>query len=103
MERRGTVRNWFICSLVLSALALITLGLLLCRNAGWLPDGTLLPLRVAAVATSTVAGLVGLFVFVALDMRGRTRDAWIAGALAFLAGLPALAVIWHVIYTELRS
>ena len=91
------MHSWVRCSLVLSIAAILTLALLLCRNAGWLPDATLLPLRVAAVATSTVAGLLGLVLYVVLSYKDRPRQAWIIGGLAFFAGLPALAVILHAL------
>jgi hypothetical protein len=58
----------------------------------------MVPLRVTAVAFSAVAGLVGLVVFVALDLRGRTRAALVAGGLAGIAGLPAFAVVMHLLF-----
>jgi hypothetical protein len=83
---------------VLSAIAVLAFVLLLCRNAGWLPDGTLIPLRVAAVGTSAVAGLFGLVVCLVLDFRGRTGAALAVGGLAGVAGLPALAVLMHLLF-----
>lgn len=89
------MRRWVHCSWVLSSIAVLTFVLLLCRNAGWLPAGTLAPLRVTTVATSAAAGLLGAVVFVVLDLRGRTRAAFAVGGLAGAASLPALAVLMH--------
>jgi hypothetical protein len=90
--------RWVRCSYVLSALAFLTFGLLLCGNAGWLPDSALAPLRATVVAISAAAGTVGLAMFVALDWRGRTRAAMAIGAMAGIAGLSALAVAVHVLF-----
>jgi hypothetical protein len=98
ITRRQAVRRWVHCSWVLSSVAILAFVLLLCRNAGWLPEGTLVPLRVTTVATSAAAGLLGFVVFLVADLRGRTRTAFAVGWLAGVASLPALAVLMHVLF-----
>jgi hypothetical protein len=62
-----------------------------------------MPLRVATVALSSVAGLMGLVVFVVLGQKGRTRDAWMVGSLAASAGFPAFVILLYVIYPNWPS
>ena len=92
------MRRWERCSWVLSAVTVAPFGVLLCCNAGWLPPSALTPPRVAALASSTTAGLVGVAVFVALDLRGRSRAALVAVASMGTAGLPVLAVLVYLLF-----
>ena len=90
--------RWVRCSYALSAAALAVFTVLVCSNDSGESWPALAPLRVMAVASSAVALLVGLVVFAVLDWRGRTGKALVVGGGAAVAGLPALAVLFRLLF-----
>ena len=90
---------WLVrCSIAFSATAIVLFAAIVCSPEGRRPWPALAPLRAAAAASSTVAGLVGLAALVVLDLRGRTLAGLAVGALAGVAGLPAFAILVHLLF-----
>jgi apolipoprotein N-acyltransferase len=80
-------------SIALSVLACLLFGTVVCCTVGWLPMAAHPPLAFTAIATSAIAGLVGLVVAFRSDHQKRSVESVIVFGLALVASLPAIAVV----------
>jgi hypothetical protein len=84
-------KRWVLLSLAMSGLTFMSFALLLILGTiEWIPLALGKAIVIAGLASSTVAGPVGV---AALDQRSSTRKALLVGGLAAIASLPAVVYL----------
>jgi hypothetical protein len=87
-------KRWVLLSLAMSGLTFMSFALLLILGTiEWIPLALGKAIVIAGLASSTVAGPVGVAALALLDQRSSTRKALLVGGLAAIASLPAVVYL----------